>query len=286
MQITCLGTGSPESHARRASSGYLVETGTDKILLDCGGGVVSRLIEAGMKPSDITHLFFSHLHSDHMMDYARLVHAAWDEEAAPLQVFGPRPVADITEKLFGRSGVFAHDLVARTEFAGSQEVWQARGGTLPRPWPAPHITEIEAGFSYTGQGWTLTSSIATHAQPYLDCMAFAIEEGAGERSKRFVYSGDTGLCDEVETLCQDADLLIHWCYRLSHETKYPTVTAYSPDAGQIAEMATRAGVKNLLLTHMRAHMDRDEFHQQMTREAQAVFSGTFGIAEDLMRIQL
>ena len=82
MKITCLGTGTPESHKRRASSGYLVEIGDDRILLDCGV-VWSRLIEAGAQPGDITHLFFTHLHSDHMMDYARLIHAAWDEKARP-----------------------------------------------------------------------------------------------------------------------------------------------------------------------------------------------------------
>ena len=51
MKITCLGTGTPESHMKqRASSGYLVEIGDDRILLDCGGGVVSRLIEARLSP--------------------------------------------------------------------------------------------------------------------------------------------------------------------------------------------------------------------------------------------
>ncbi len=59
MKITLLGTGSPESTPSRASSGYLVEIGGDRILLDCGGGVVSRLIESGRRPGDITHLFFT-----------------------------------------------------------------------------------------------------------------------------------------------------------------------------------------------------------------------------------
>ena len=120
MKITCLGTGTPESHKRRASSGYLVEIGDDRILLDCGGGVVSRLIEVGFQPGDITHLFFTHLHSDHMMDYARLIHAAWDEKSPPIKVFGPTPIKEITEKFFGPAGVFAADLRARTEFPGSQ----------------------------------------------------------------------------------------------------------------------------------------------------------------------
>jgi ribonuclease Z len=100
------------------------------------------LIRAGRKPSEITHLFFSHLHSDHMMDYARLVHAAWDEGGAPIKVFGPQPIASITEGYFGPNGVLSHDLRSRTELLPSQEVWKARGGTLPRPWPTPVVSEI------------------------------------------------------------------------------------------------------------------------------------------------
>ncbi|MDN3722269.1 MBL fold metallo-hydrolase [Roseibium salinum] len=157
MRLTILGSGSPEAYARRASSGYLLEAGDDVILFDCGGGVFDNLVRTGRKPSDVTHLFFTHLHSDHMMDYARLVHAAWDEGGAPLRVFGPPPIARITEQYFGAEGVLSHDLRARTRFLPSQEVWKARGGTLPRPWPAPEVTEIRPGFVFEGDGWRLTS---------------------------------------------------------------------------------------------------------------------------------
>ena len=91
MKITLLGTGSPEAHVRRASSGYLVEVGADKILLDCGGGVYDRLLQSGRRPSDITHLFLTHLHTDHMMDYARLIHGAWDEGGPCLLYTSPSP---------------------------------------------------------------------------------------------------------------------------------------------------------------------------------------------------
>jgi len=92
MRLTVLGSGSPEAYGRRASSGCLLEIGTDRILFDCGGGVVDNLLRSGRLPRDITHLFFTHYHSDHMMDYARLVHAAWDEGAPPLKVLGPAPL--------------------------------------------------------------------------------------------------------------------------------------------------------------------------------------------------
>ena len=282
MKITCLGTGSPEPYIQRASSGYLVEIGNDKILLDCGGGVVSRLIEAGHLPSHITHLFFTHLHSDHMMDYARLVHCAWDEGAKPLPVYGPAPISNINDKLFGKEGVFATDLKARTELQGSQDIWVARGGNLPRHWPAPVITQIKPGFSFHGNDWTLSSAPVPHAQPFLDCMAFRIENN----SNALVYSGDTSLCPEMISLSRNADLLIHWCYRLSHETKYSFITQMSPCAGEIAELAHSAGVKSLLLTHIRKHMDTKVHQDAMLREARHAFTGLVQIAKDLMVIDL
>lgn len=282
MKITCLGTGSPESYKKRASSGYLVEIGKDKILLDCGGGVVSRLIEAGHMPSDITHLFFTHLHSDHMMDYGRLIHAAWDEGKLSMPVYGPAPIARITNQLFGREGVFSTDLKARCEHPGSKEVWEARGGTLPRPWPTPIIREILPGDCIEGRNWSLSTCEAPHAQPYLDCMAFRLEAGG----KIFVYSGDSALCDAVAKLSQDADLLIHWCYRLSHETHYPTITEFSPSAGEIAAMAQNANVKQLLLTHIRRHTDTASHLKDMKKEAASRFDGKIEIAEDLMQIDI
>jgi ribonuclease BN (tRNA processing enzyme) len=278
MKLTILGSGSPEAYARRASSGYLLEVAGQRILFDCGGGVVSRLVEAGFKPSDIDVLFFTHLHSDHMMDFARLVHAAWDEGGKPLKVFGPAPIKDVTEKLFGRDGVFAHDLVARTQLKGSQEVWLERGGTLPRPWPSPEVTEIEPGFTLQGEGWSLASCSVPHAQPFLTCMAFSVS-GEGEK---FVYSGDAGLTDELETLTKDADLLLHWCYRLSDETDVsPFMRETTPTPPDIAAMAERAGVNRLILTHFRVHMDEPEKHAKALRELSDHFSGTSSIAEDL-----
>lgn len=277
MKLTILGSGSPEAYARRASSGYLVEIGDDRILLDCGGGVFDNLVRSGRLPSDITHLFFSHLHSDHMMDYARLAHAAWDEGAPPLNVWGPSPIADITEGYFGANGVLSADLFARTELKPSQEVWVARGGSLPRPWPNPSVTEIAPGFTHAGDGWTLSSCEVPHAQPAFDCMAFAIEQDG----KKFVYSGDAGLCSALEELCAGADLLLHWCYRLSGEDLHPSLQEKAPSPFEIGQMAQRAGVKQLLLSHFRIHMDSEAGHESALDDLSRSFDGSARIVEDL-----
>ena len=254
MKLTVLGSGSPEAYVRRASSGYLVDVGQDCILFDCGGGVFDNLLRSGRSPSQITHIVFSHLHSDHMMDYARLVHAAWDEGGAPIQVYGPAPIKAINAGYFGPEGVLAHDLRARTELPQSQQVWLARGGTLPRPWPEPVIQESSSGETIEGAGWQIETCRAPHAQPFLECLALSLTfEG-----KKFVYAGDAGLCREVEELSRDADLLLHWCYRLDGEVVTPEMAETTPTPSQIGEMAKRVGARSLILTHFRKHMDDPE----------------------------
>ena len=201
---------------------------------------------------------------------------------APLKVIGPKPIGDITEKLFGSEGVFATDLTARTQNKGSQEVWVERGGTLPRPWPEPKITEVEPGFIYEGEGWTLSSCRAPHAQPHLTCMAFKVESSG----KSIVYTGDSALCPEVEELANGADLLLHWCYRLSSDEINAFIRKMSPDPIEIGALAERCQVGQLLVTHLRTSMDTDEAREQILAEMQREFSGGSAIAEDLMEIQL
>ena len=282
MKLTILGSGSPEAYARRASTGYLLEIGDDKILFDCGGGVVDNLLRSGRLPSSITHLFFSHYHSDHMMDYARLVHAAWDEGAKPIKVFGPKPLADINKGYFGPNGVLQNDLRARTELPQSQQVWVARGGSLPRPWPSPEITEIEPGFTYERKDWSLGSAQATHAQPVLECLAFSVEH----QGKKFVYSGDTGINDQVAVLCRNADFLLHWCYRGSGEQVHPSLIKMCPDPSEVAQMAESAHVKRLYLTHFRIHMDSDAGHNAAKNDLAKFFTGEAGIVEDLQGYEI
>jgi ribonuclease BN (tRNA processing enzyme) len=277
MRLTVLGSGSPEAYARRASSGYLIEAGKDRILFDCGGGVFDNLLRSGRLPSDITHIVFSHLHSDHMMDYARLVHAAWDEGGSPIRVFGPKPIKEITKGYFGPAGVLAHDLRARTELPQSQEVWVARGGTLPRPWPEPVVQEITAGDTIDGDGWRIHSCPAPHAQPFLECMAFSMTCSG----KKFVYSGDAGLCPEIEALSAGADLLLHWCYSLEGQKVTPGMAATTPTPSEIGHMARRAGARALLLTHFRKHMDDPAQFDRAVREASDAFGQAVRVAEDL-----
>src|SRR5476651_2530608 len=92
--LKLLGTGTPTPSLRRMCSGYVIRCGTDLILFDHGFGAHQRLLEQGYQAKDVTHLFLSHLHYDHMGDVPRLLLTRWDQGAgqiSELQVYGPPP---------------------------------------------------------------------------------------------------------------------------------------------------------------------------------------------------
>ena len=211
---------------------------------DCGGGTFGRLLEAGYRPADVDMLFISHLHSDHMMDYARLVHTRWDSEAGripELRVYASGPFAELSEKLFGADGVYAVDLAARWEHRASREVHLMRGGGLPRKWPDPAVREIGNGFRLSDAGVSVRAVEVPHAQPHLDCLAFRVD--ACGRS--VVCSGDSGPSASLTALAGGADILIHMCFQLSGEKLSREWTKGSSGHLEVAECAREAGVSML-----------------------------------------
>jgi ribonuclease Z len=167
MKILLLGTGTPAPSLRRQSSGYLADTGSDVIVIDHGPGAHHRLLEAGYKATDVTHLFFTHYHYDHVMDYPRIVLTRWDHgdrQTPPLKVYGPPPLHEITDRFIGEHGAFALDIAARTESPASLAVYAARGGQGARPRPAPELNEIAPGDAVSGNAPPATFSPTSTAK--------------------------------------------------------------------------------------------------------------------------
>ena len=130
LTITLLGTGTPAPSLVRQGSGYLIEVGRDTIVMDHGPGAHHRLLESSRQAIDVTHAFFTHLHYDHCLDYARLVLQRWDQGAGKipeLNVYGPPPIARMTNQLFGEEGVYGPDIRARVQHQSSLDVVHRAG---------------------------------------------------------------------------------------------------------------------------------------------------------------
>ena len=285
LSVTILGSGTPSPSLERQSSGYLIEVGRDLIVWDHGPGAHHRLIESGHRSIDVTHAFFTHLHYDHVMDYGRLVLQRWDQGAdriADLKVYGPPPLARMTEQLFGADGIYGPDIRARIEHRSSIDQFEARGGKAPRRRPAPQVTEIHAGSAIEGDGWKVTVGHAQHVQPYLECLAFRIDTKEGS----ICYTGDSGPSSTIVELAKGCDILIHMNHYFSGTEPSPAYRAACGNHRDNAEIAKRAGVKTLVLTHLLAQIDLPGIREQIVHEIQDVFEGRVIWGEDLMRLTI
>ena len=283
LAVTLLGTGTPSPSLARQSSGYLVEAGQDLIVWDHGPGAHHRLLQSGRRSVDVTHAFFTHLHYDHCMDYGRLVLQRWDQGAdriADLSVYGPPPIARMTDQLFGAEGIYGPDIRARIEHKSSQDQFEARGGTLPRRRPAPKVTEIHAGSVIDGNGWKITVGHAQHVQPYLECLAFRIDTGDGS----ICYTGDSGPADSIVELAKGCDILIHMNHYFSGTEPSAAYRMACGNHRDNAAIAKRAGVKTLVLTHLLGQIDQPAVREQIVHEIRQVFDGKVVWGEDLMRL--
>jgi ribonuclease BN (tRNA processing enzyme) len=286
MKITLLGTGTPAPSLTRQSSSYLIEVGGDVIVMDHGPGAQHRLLEAGHHPTDVTHVFLSHMHYDHIMDYPRLLLQRWDMGAGTipeLKVYGPPPLARITEQLIGESGVYGLDIESRVTHQASRDVFVSRGGALPRLKPQPEITEVTPGDAIEGDTWLITVGEASHFQPMLECVGYRMECDEGT----LVYSGDSGgVPESMIDLAKDCDVLIHMCHFATGMEPSEEYRQASGNHMDIAEVAKRANAKSVVLTHMIPMLDWPGVMERLVNEMRAVYDGDIVIGRDLMEIPL
>ena len=206
-----LGAGTPTPTPARFGSSYVVELNGQHLMFDCGPAATHKLVKAGLWPTQIDHLFFTHHHFDHDVDYPCFLLCRWDQGAGRenlLKVFGPTLTESITEKLIGESGAFAHDWKARVNHPVSQRVYVNRGGTLPRRPPEVEARDVGPGKVCSGTDWEVVAAPAEHVQPWLDSLAYRLESESGI----IVFTGDTQPCDSVTELASGADTLLCMCW--------------------------------------------------------------------------
>ena len=271
-KIITIGTGAPRNFMRsgRICSSTVVFVAHDAMLFDCGSGTTVNLMKAQISPWDIDHLFFTHHHYDHDVDYPTFFLTRWDlgaGTAAKLHVYGPEGTERMTDVLFGAGGIYARDIEARLKWSGSLRAYQSIGGKLPRKPPEVEAHDLLPEVTFERNGWKITTGLALHAQPWLDSLAYRIDTGEGT----VVIAGDTYYSRTVEDLAADADVLV--------------LSAMNQPSRGIARLATDARVKKLVLTHF-GYPASDPQALQLEQDVRQIFKGEVVMAEDLMEVQV
>jgi ribonuclease BN (tRNA processing enzyme) len=285
VELHLLGTGTPTPLAHRAGSGYLLSIDNEKILLDCGPGIVRRLLEKGEELTGIDTLLLTHLHYDHCVDFAYFALTRWDQGAGKvreLAVIGPPGTRTMTDRLLGSAGAFAPDLAARTQHPGSQFIYEARGGVLPRELPSPTVEEVTHGDELDRGEWVMRVAEVVHVQPQLTCLAYRVET----QGTSVVFGGDTAPTEALVELARGAHILIHMCHFLNGTVVDPRLTGFCSGHLDAARTATDAGVDTLVLIHLTEQMQGPGIREKIVAEASSLFKGDIVYGEDLLQVPI
>ena len=284
-EVFILGGGTPTPTEVRFGRAHALRIGEEVLMFDCGPAATHKLVKAGLYPTQVNNLFFTHHHFDHNIDYPCFLLCRWDQAAgkgSELNVYGPKLTEEITQKVIGIGGAFESDWQARVNHPYSQQVFVNRGGILPRVPPAPIAKDVGVGEVAHGDNWKVTSALAQHVQPYLDSLAYRVDTPDGS----VIFTGDTEPCDTVLDLARDADMMVCMCW--DEQAVMENNNEHRGQCGTTgaAEMAQEAGVKQLVLVHMGPTLSRDTPFNRHYEEMTPIYDGKITFSEELMHIEV
>jgi ribonuclease BN (tRNA processing enzyme) len=222
------------------ASCYLVEAEGFRLVIDLGNGALG-VLQRHAELYSVDAICVSHLHVDHCVDLvsywvARQYHPGG--AMPPIPVYGPRGTA---EGVAGRGGEDMAAIRARFDFH-----------------------DLEPGMFEVGP-FRITTDHMNHP---VETFGFRVEH----EGWRLAYSADTGETPALARLAKGADLFLCEASFLDGPDNPPDLHL---SARQAAEHAARAGVGQLVLTHLVPWNDRN----RLLAEATGAFAGPLSLAE-------
>lgn len=253
IKLTILGSGTAVPSLERSSCSILMECGGAVMLFDIGAGTMRRLLESGHSISELTHVFISHFHTDHTGELASFLFSTKYPETlrrrTPFVLAGAEGLRDFHQRLIG---AFGHWIELAPEILSIIEL--SRTGRDHADFKGFSIDTLPMDHIESSIGYRVTAPDGACA----------------------VYTGDTDYSENVIDLARNADLMV--------------CEAAMPDSGKVekhltpslaGELAARAGVKRLVLTHFYPEAERADIESECRKS----YKGPLVLAQDLMVIE-
>jgi len=273
VALQVLGSGGPELQDKRASSSYLVwDNGQARALVDAGGGSALRFGESGAQMSQLDVILFTHFHVDHSGDFPALIKSSWFEDRKrPLPVYGPPgndfmpSTTEFVDHLFGEQhGAFRYlsELYVPSE-DGSYKI-------------QPHNVEANETPAVQFHKDDLSASAVKVIHGAFPALAWEVEADG----KTVVFSGDTnGDGEGLVRLAMNADVFV--AHNAVPEGATGVERRLHMPPSVIGEIAEKARVKELVLSHRMLRTLGKDSQPQTLAEIKKRYSGPVVFANDL-----
>lgn len=243
MLLTVLGCSGSTAGPNNPSSGYLIEADGFTLAVELGNGTLAEL-QAVRDPFLLDGLLFSHLHPDHCADFSALTVLRRWHPTPPVDPWQHRlPVYAPKEAPSRFAAQYAPDVTDLGE-TDLTDVYDFRVLAPGERDIGPfHVTSI---------------AVAHPCETYGFRFAY--------RGRTLAYTADTGVCAALDELAGGADTLLGEASWTHSASRPPGVHLSGRELG---ELAARANVGRLLITHVAPWTDADA----VLAEARAAYDG-------------
>ncbi|MDI6845766.1 MAG: MBL fold metallo-hydrolase [Candidatus Saccharicenans sp.] len=255
MKITFLGTGGAVPTASRDNTSFLVETVGQLFLFDSPGSLTRKILSTGYRPEELTAVFISHVHADHVYGLPALVHSLM-LEAKTIPLVGSAETVEFCLRLLDLFGLRKEKIRFRLQ---------------PFPLESGKTVELFPEISVTGM------AVPHHSSS----LAFRLETPEG----KIIYSGDTPVHQPLLEMAGGTGFLIHDC---STPARYfevmPFLKTMHSHSLELGEAAEKSGIKFLIPCHF--FSDLGFSVSEIEAEIRKNYSGRLFIPEDLSAVEL
>ena len=272
IKITILGSGTPRVNIDRFSQSILVEHKKDKFLFDTGRGALLRLNQSNILPNEIHNIFFTHLHSDHILGFADILMTGWVyHRNLPLNIFGPKGTENFVDSTLQ---AYREDINVRSNAPEMLDKKNLKS----------NITIIKDGYEFKKNGLTIEAFSVKH-EPFTHAFGFKIFND----KYCMIISGDTTFTENIIKKARNCDLLIHEIAHASENTleKFPKakgVISYHTDTKQLSNIVNIVKPRLTILNHVLSLDGSSD--DEILKDIKKYTSHDVLIARDLMTIDL
>jgi len=273
LKVTLLGTGYPRPVMERFGPSILIEAGKEKLLFDCGRGVTQRLYQLKVPFGEVTALFLTHLHSDHIVGIPDVYLTGWLlGRTTPLRVWGPAGTAEMMSHL---EQAYQFDIHTRRDV---DEKLPGQGAVVVDK-------DIEQGVVYQNNVLRVTAFAVDHS-PVKPAFGYRVDY-AGHS---VVLSGDTRYSENLIRFSQGADILIHEVIdpeaylagdRLFSPEMKQKVIAHHTNPEQAGSIFNKVKPKLAVYSHI-VPFDAPD----LVAHTRKTYHGPLEVGEDLMSIEI
>jgi ribonuclease Z len=305
MKFTFLGTGAGMPAKERNVTSLALsfpEYDGELWLFDCGEGTQRQILYTSVKLTKLSVIFVTHLHGDHIFGLPGILGSrSFQGAETPLALVGPKGLKEYVETSLRLSGTHLHYPITFHEIESENEVYEnehfvVTAGELDHGIKSygyrisekdqPGELLVKKLVSIGVRPGPIYKEIKEQEQVVLpdgSILKTAPFIGTKRKGRHISILGDTRPCSAALLLARGSDVLVHEATfrgdsaRLAHEYHHSTSL-------QAAEIAQKAAVKVLILSHLSSRYQKRE-QLALLEEAKGLFKQTY-VAHDLWTFEL